>query len=304
MGGKASTPATPNSEDSSSSQPGYSSSDRQFDHDEQPARPADRQERSFMERAETSLQNFIQYSTGGTSSVDIHRSSRGEHQTQARLTSSFDETGHSGGRHGSAGNDASRSHSIGSISANASGQPGSASSSVGSNSGLGHFFSSFGLWRQSSQSASDRQRAQSLSNMPEPELLSPGHAATSNRSRYDATEEASSFSNPRAMLSRLLSSRDSRNSASGAHNATGAESSQQSRRDNALSVRDFTFSTAQEFLTEATLNGLGRVYVTHSLPSHMWAVNGNASFIITVSLIKTNRHVGAKCKSCRRLWEC
>ena len=221
-----------------------------------------------MERAETSLQNLIHYSTGGSSNVDIQRGSR-EHSVQDRLTSSFDETGRQP-RPSSIANNSSRSFSIGSTPA--AGQADSTSSSVGSNSGLSQFFSNFSLWRASGPSSSDRQRAQSLSNMPDQGLANPNQPSDSSRSRYDASsEEASSFSNPRAVLNRLLSSRETR----GAGASTGAESSHQSRRDSAF--RDLSFAAAQEFLTEATLNGLGlgRVYVTHSLPSHMWAVNGN-----------------------------
>lgn len=217
-----------------------------------------------MERAETSLQNLIHYSTSGSSNMDIQRSNR-EHATQDRLTSSFDETSHQA---------RPSSFSMGGSSANAAGQPDSTSSSVGSSSGLSQFFSNLSLWRASGPSSSDRQRAQSLSHMPDQGLLNPNQPSDSSRSRYDASaEEASSFSNPRAVLNRLLSSRETR----GASASTDAESSQQSRRDNAF--RDLSFATAQEFLTEATLNGLGlgRVYVTHSLPSHMWAVNGNYS---------------------------
>ena len=292
MGSKASTPASPVSDDSSSTRQIYSRAERVSDY-EQSARQA-RQERSFMERAESSIQNFI-YSTN-TSNVDIQRSSHtnGQHTaaTHDRLGSSLETPAHQPARPSSIPTGtSSRSYSIGSGAGVAVGQQSdSTSSSISSNTGLGHFLSNFNLWRASgsSSSTSDRQRAQSLSHMPDPALLN--QSSTTNqggdppsRSRYE-TEEPSSLSNPRAALTRLLTSRESRSTSSSANNpspAANAESSSghHQRRDNsgAFSVRDLTFAAAQEFLAEATLNGLGlgRVYVTHSLPSHMWAVNGN-----------------------------
>ncbi|XP_046652521.1 E3 ubiquitin-protein ligase znrf2-like [Daphnia pulicaria] len=290
MGSKSSTPASPVSDDSSPTRQIYSRAERVSDY-EQSARQA-RQERSFMERAESSIQNFI-YSTN-TSSVDIQRSSHtnGQHTaaTHDRLGSSLETPAHQPVRPSSIPTGtSSRSYSIGSSGAGVAvgQQSDSTSSSISSNTGLGHFLSNFNLWRASGPSSSDRQRAQSLSHMPDPALLN--QSSTTNqggdppsRSHYE-TEEPSSLSNPRAALTRLLTSRESRSTSSSANNpssATIAESSSghHQRRDNsgAFSVRDLTFAAAQEFLAEATLNGLGlgRVYVTHSLPSHMWAVNG------------------------------
>ncbi|XP_032780982.1 E3 ubiquitin-protein ligase znrf2 [Daphnia magna] len=284
MGSKASTPASPVSEDSSPTRQIYSRAERVSDY-EQSARQA-RQERSFMERAESSIQNFI-YSNN-TSSVDIQRSSQSNGQrgaaTHERLGSSLETPAHQPVRPSSmqAGTN-SRSYSIGSAGGAAVGQ--SDSSSISSSTGLSHFLSNFNLWRASGASSTDRQRAQSLSHMPDPALLN--QSSTTNqsgdpsRSRYEI-DEPSSLSDPRAALTRLLSSRENRSASNPGNNPSSATSTESSghrqRRDNsgAFSVRDLTFAAAQEFLAEATLNGLGlgRVYVTHSLPSHMWAVNG------------------------------
>ena len=284
MGSKASTPASPVSDDSSPTRQIYSRAERVSDY-EQSARQA-RNERSFMERAESSIHNFI-YSNN-TSSVDIQRSSHtnGEHVGSAhdRLGSSLEVQVQQPARPSSIPTGSSRSYSIGSTTGVAAGQSDSTSSSISSNTGLSHFLSSFNLWRASGPSTSDRQRAQSLSHMPDPALLNQSsttnQSGDSSRSRYE-TEEPSSLSNPRAALTRLLSSRETRTSSAGNNpSSTNAEGSgHHQRRDNTgpFSVRDLTFAAAQEFLAEATLNGLGlgRVYVTHSLPSHMWAVNGN-----------------------------
>lgn len=242
-----------------------------------------------MERAESSIQNFI-YSNN-TSSVDIQRNSQpsnGERSAPGhnRLGTSLETPAqHQPARPNSIPTGSSRSYSIGSAAAGAHGQQSdSTSSSMSSHTGLSHFLSSFNLWRASGPSSSDRQRAQSLSHMPDQALHHPssatGQSGDSSRPRYE-TEEPSSLSNPRAALTRLLSSRDGRSSnTSNNPSANSSESGgHHQRRDNsgAFSVRDLTFAAAQEFLAEATLNGLGlgRVYVTHSLPSHMWAVNGN-----------------------------
>lgn len=182
------------------------------------------------------------------------------------------------------------------------------SSSMGSSNtttGLSHFLSNFNLWRasagQPSGTAAERQRSTSLS-----------HVSADQSRNYASVEgatadESSAMSSPRAALTRLLSSRDGRNpcahptsveiSGSSSTSSSGSSNSSQHhhhhhiqnprpRRDSstansatttAFSMRDLTFATAQEFLAEATMNGmgLGRVYVTHSLPSHMWTVNGN-----------------------------
>lgn len=294
MGSKASTPASPVSEDSSPTRQIYSRAERVSDY-EQSARQA-RQERSFMERAESSIQNFI-YSNN-TSSVDIQRSSHSNGQqgaaTHERLGSSLETPAHQPVRPSSvqAGTN-SRSYSIGSAGGAAVGQ--SDSSSISSSTGLSHFLSNFNLWRASGASSTDRQRAQSLSHMPDPALLN--QSSTTNqsgdpsRSRYEI-DEPSSLSDPRAALTRLLSSRENRSASNPGNNPSSATSTESSghrqRRDNsgAFSVRDLTFAAAQEFLAEATLNGLGlgRVYVTHSLPSHMWAVNGNLIFFSFVCM--------------------
>ena len=185
----------------------------------------------------------------------------------------------------------SRSYSIGSpASGPAVSRSESTSSSMSSSAGgLTNFLSSFNLWRSSSAAGpSDRQRTQSLSHMHE---TASGHAAPAGPGRSDEEAEESVMSNPRAALTRLLSSGRSESrslgtgqvsSESNTHHPMafpGQPSShqrgQQQPRDT-FSVRDLTFAAAQEFLAEATLSGLGlgRVYVTHSLPSHMWAVNG------------------------------
>ena len=180
------------------------------------------------------------------------------------------------------------------------------SSSIGSNTttGLSHFLSNFNLWRasagQPSGTTAERQRSTSLS-----------HVSADQSRNYASVEgatadESSALSSPRAALTRLLSSRDGRNSCAHPGGESSGSSSSSSgssnsshqhhhhiqnsrpRRDSsttnsatttAFSMRDLTFATAQEFLAEATMNGmgLGRVYVTHSLPSHMWTVNGNIS---------------------------
>lgn len=262
-----------------------------------------------MERAESSIQNFI-YSSN-TSSVDIQRNSHsnGEHVVTGhdRLGSSLETPAHQPVRPSSIPTDSSRSYSMGSAAGGPAGQNDSTSSSISSNTGLSHFLSSFNLWRASGPSSSDRQRAQSLSHMPESTLHNQSSTSTnqggdSSRSRYE-TEEPSSLSNPRAALTRLLSSRESRSNNTGNNpSSNSAESSgHHQRRDNtgAFSVRDLTFAAAQEFLAEATLNGLGlgRVYVTHSLPSHMWAVNGNYYYFFPCFLL---RIVSALCSL---LWE-
>lgn len=285
MGSKASTPASPVSEDSSPTRQIYSRAERVSDY-EQSARQA-RQERSFMERAESSIHNFI-YSNN-TSGVDIQRTSHsnGEHSVTGhdRLGTSLETPAHQPVRPSSIPTGSSRSYSIGNAAGAPVGQSDSTSSSISSNTGLSHFLSSFNLWRASGPSSSDRQRAQSLSHMPDPALhhnqsSTINQGGDSSRSRYE-TEEPSSLTNPRAALTRLLASRESRGNSAGSNptaNSTESNGHHQ-RRDNtgAFSVRDLTFAAAQEFLAEATLNGLGlgRVYVTHSLPSHMWAVNGN-----------------------------
>lgn len=232
-----------------------------------------------MERAESSIHNFI-YSNN-SSGVDIQRSnhSNGDNHSD-RLGSSLETPAHQPVRPSSIPTGSSRSYSIGSSAA--PGQSDSTGSSISSNTGLSHFLSSFNLWRASGPSSSDRQRAQSLSHMPDPALHNQSSTTTTNQSgdssrpRYE-TEDSSSLSNPRAALTRLLSSRESRSGNHSGNTSSSATSAESQRRDGPFSVRDLTFAAAQEFLAEATLNGLGlgRVYVTHSLPSHMWAVNGN-----------------------------
>lgn len=268
MGSKASTPHTPDSEDSSTTSQAYSRAERVSDH-EQSARQA-RQERSFMERAESSLHGLL-YSNGP--GVDIRRSNGDQHPSYG---SSPVRPG--SGSIPSAG--PNRSYSMGG---------GAGPESVGSSSGstgLSHFLSNFNLWRASvpGSGGGDRQRAQSLSHVPPDPHSSSSTSSSSSAAAAQAADSSSSRSrshyseqsddlsslvvNPRAALARLLSSsgRDGRN---------GAGTTRDNNGGTTFSVRDLTFAAAQEFLAEATMNGAGRVYVTHSLPSHMWAVNGN-----------------------------
>ena len=213
-----------------------------------------------MERAESSIQGLM-YSS--SSNMDFRRPNRGNGEPLGNLPERFSSSvdaprsSRSDAReHHPATN---RSYSTDSPSGAAAASE-NTSSSIGSSS-FSHFLSNFNLWRASVQGSSDRQRAQSFSNMPE-------QASNSSNSVEDSEEF--SLSNPRAVLNRLLSARET-------HSVSSHESSSQ-RRDT-FSVRDLTFATAQELLAEASLNGMGRVYVTHSLPTHMWAVNGTDSFL-------------------------
>lgn len=287
MGSKSSTPQSPDSDDSSPGSQSYSRAERVLDYGEHSLQQQQaRHERSFMERAESSLQGLMMYTGGNSPVVDIRRSDiSGEHQSSlgSSRPGSLPPSG------------PNRSHSVG-----GQASPGeSAGSSIGSNTGLSHFLSNFNLWRSAagpSSSTSDRQRAQSLSHMAlDPTAQGDSSSRpSSSRQHYhqqqhssDLSEDLSSLSlsNPRAALNRLLSSRNGSSGGGGASaSPSGAVANLPTdRRDSngtnssaAFSVRDLTFAAAQEFLAEATMNGLGlnRVYVTHSLPSHMWAVNG------------------------------
>lgn len=294
MGSKSSTPQSPDSDDSTPSSHTYSRAERPNDFD------GARQERSFMERAESSLHSLMYSNSPG---VDIRRSDGLEHHSSLSFStdapvSHCNQPSRSGSIPPVGPN---RSYSVGSNGGQAS-QGESTGSSISSSTGLSHFLSNFNLWRSSgpsggsSSASSDRQRAQSLSHMPSDPASSSAQTgdSSSRSSRHysnDLMEDLSALSltNPRAALSRLLSSRETgRNgspsggggstSGGSAAGSTGETGRRESNGTSAtFSVRDLTSSTAQEFLTEATLNGLGlgRVYVTHSLPSHMWAVNGN-----------------------------
>ena len=265
MGSKPSSPVSPVSGDSDSpTRQLYSTTDRSGD-PESPVRQM-QQERSLMERAEISLQGLI-YSN--SSNLDIQRVNRGngDHigNLPGRFSSSVDTVLPS--RSGERSSHPGTNRSYSTDSPTRGGAPAESTSSSISSSGLSHFLSNFNLWRASGSSTSDRQRAQSLSHMPEQVSSSSGSHptdASQGEVSHGHDSEEFSFSNPRAVLSRLLSPREG-------HGVSPSDSSQ--RRDT-FSFRDLTFSSAQEFLAEATLNGLGRVYVTHSLPSHMWAVNG------------------------------
>lgn len=291
MGSKSSTPQSPDSDDSSPGSQSYSRAERVLDYGEHSLQQQQaRHERSFMERAESSLQGLMMYTGGNSPVVDIRRSDiAGEHQSSlgSSRPGSLPPSG------------PNRSHSVG-----GQASPGeSAGSSIGSNTGLSHFLSNFNLWRSAagpSSSSSDRQRAQSLSHMAlDPTAQGAGDSSSrpsSSRQQYhhqqqqhssDLSDDLSSLSlsNPRAALNRLLSSRNGSSGGGASASPSGAVANLPTdRRDSngtnssaAFSVRDLTFAAAQEFLAEATMNGLGlnRVYVTHSLPSHMWAVNGN-----------------------------
>jgi len=258
-----------------------------------------RPQRSFIERAEHSLHSLMYNSN--SSGVDIQRSN---HATEfgspsAAVSQSAGSSSRQSGYIPAAANNHNSSTRTGHD---------SNSSSIGSNTttGLSHFLSNFNLWRasagQPSGTTAERQRSTSLS-----------HVSADQSRNYASVEgatadESSAMSSPRAALTRLLSSRDGRNSCAHPGGESSGSSSSSSgssnsnhqhqhhhhiqnprpRRDSsttnsatttAFSMRDLTFATAQEFLAEATMNGmgLGRVYVTHSLPSHMWTVNGNIS---------------------------
>lgn len=254
MGGKPSTPLSPESGDSDSpTRQIHQRNDRADDYDSSVRQL--QHERTLMERAESSIQGLM-YSS--SSNMDFRRPNRGNGEPLGNLPERFSSSvdaprsSRSDAReHHPATN---RSYSTDSPSGAAAASE-NTSSSIGSSS-FSHFLSNFNLWRASVQGSSDRHRAQSFSNMPE-------QASNSSNSVEDSEEF--SLSNPRAVLNRLLSARET-------HSVSSHESSSQ-RRDT-FSVRDLTFATAQELLAEASLNGMGRVYVTHSLPTHMWAVNG------------------------------
>lgn len=300
MGSKSSTPQSPDSDDSSPGSQSYSRAERVLDYGEHSLQQQQaRHERSFMERAESSLQGLMMYTGGNSPVVDIRRSDiAGEHQSSlgSSRPGSLPPSG------------PNRSHSVG-----GQASPGeSAGSSIGSNTGLSHFLSNFNLWRSAAgpSSSSDRQRAQSLSHMAlDPAAQGAGDSSgrpSSSRQHYhhqqqhssDLSEDLSSLSlsNPRAALNRLLSSRNGSSGGGASASPSGAVANlptDPNRRDSngtnssaAFSVRDLTFAAAQEFLAEATMNGLGlnRVYVTHSLPSHMWAVNGNHHLSDTIPI--------------------
>lgn len=232
-----------------------------------------------MERAETSLHNLMYNSN--SSGVDIQRFS------QATEFGTPTAVSQSAGR-----------HQTGSIPASAGNDSNNGSMGSNTTTGLSHFLSNFNLWRASagqpsSGTAAERQRSTSLSHVSDPHSHQSRHYGAAVEG---ATADESSMSSPRAALTRLLSSRDGRSVATPHHaseqssgsSSTSSSSSNSSHRPHstttgsqsastAFSMRDLTFATAQEFLAEAAMNGmgLGRVYVTHSLPSHMWSVNGN-----------------------------
>ena len=152
----------------------------------------------------------------------------------------------------------------------------STSSSMSSSNGLSNFLSNFNLWRSATGAAPEPgQRTRSMSRVLEPGSLPGGRQAPAGRTAstgFSTEQEESVLANPRAALARLLSGRSEERARSGSHSESG-----QRQRDS-FSIRNLNFSTAHEFLTETSLTSLGlqsgRVYVTHSLPSHMWAVNG------------------------------
>ena len=278
MGSKPSSPLSPESGDFDSPTRQIDSRNERADDYESSVRQLQR-ERTLMERAESSIQGLM-YSN--SSNLDFRQPTRGSGEPLGslpeRFSTSMDASGTARPHERETHPAASRSYSTDSPSgvAGASENTGSSISS----SSFSNFLSNFNLWRASAQSTSDRQRAQSLLNMPDQASnSSSSHSSDTNHgtvSRHSQDHEEFSLSNPRDVLNRLLSSRE--------RDSVGSNDSNQRGRDT-FSVRDLTFATAQEFLAEATLNGMGRVYVTHSLPTHMWAVNGIDSSFTSILIL-------------------